>query len=142
MFPGRSQYPTRAAVRSGLAPVPTLPRQSTGGSSTPSGARSSGRGTPASPKSRPVTPELLFSKVVASPPASIQGRGSTPGSAMAPRFSIKHYPLSHDVDFGVLDHANEPSADMRSHVTGMTARTHPTASNPRINFNFTAICGT
>ncbi|KAJ7067755.1 hypothetical protein B0H15DRAFT_958148 [Mycena belliarum] len=96
-----NRHHTRAATLAGIFPPPKLPRETP---STPS-SPSEGRRTTGSRTSRPVTPELLYSDVVAAPlsrgvsPVAREGQGDVPGSARAS--TLSELPsLTRDVDFG------------------------------------------
>ncbi|KAJ7912011.1 hypothetical protein B0H13DRAFT_2327748 [Mycena leptocephala] len=98
-----NRHHTRAATRAGIYPAPKLPRDTPSPTSSPhSSSRSLGRAT-GSPKSRPVTPELLYS-TVASAVSLTRGvspeKGDVPGSPSAN--ALSELPsLNRDVDFGV-----------------------------------------
>ncbi|KAJ7075027.1 hypothetical protein B0H15DRAFT_806475 [Mycena belliarum] len=93
---------TRAATTAGIFPAPKLPRDTP--SPTPPSSRASVSGVTGSPKSRPVTPELLYSVVASAvslsrgvSPVACEGQGDVPDSASA----LSELPsLTRDVDYG------------------------------------------
>ncbi|KAJ6457832.1 hypothetical protein C8R47DRAFT_1203327 [Mycena vitilis] len=96
-----NRHHTRAATLAGVFPAPKLPRATPSAPSSPSGAH----GSTGSPKSRPVSPALLYSDVVAASlsrgvsPAAPEGQGDVSGTASVGALS-ELLSLSRDVDYG------------------------------------------
>ncbi|KAJ7211821.1 hypothetical protein B0H12DRAFT_1079518 [Mycena haematopus] len=97
-----NRHHTRAATLAGVYPAPKLPRDTPSQTSSPSSATRSLAGATGSPKTRPVTPELLYSTVASAVSLS---RGVSPVQGVDPSSSpsaLSELPpsLSRDVDFG------------------------------------------
>ncbi|KAJ7220693.1 hypothetical protein GGX14DRAFT_389095 [Mycena pura] len=75
-----TRYPTRAAVNAGLAEAPDIPRDTPRPDSSSGSQDGVAYGDAGTPKSRPVTPELLYSDVVMGSLAPSNGRGGSPVS--------------------------------------------------------------
>ena len=121
---GRSPIPTRQAVRDGrIPPVPRLigPAARSDRSAVDVSGPLVDLG---SPKSRPVSPGLLYSRVVS--PSQVP-RGPSEHASTSDRESNTRSPtvplLAADVDYGQLN-SDESSAGNWTTVTKKTARTH------------------
>ncbi|KAJ7506406.1 hypothetical protein B0H11DRAFT_2219766 [Mycena galericulata] len=120
---GRSPIPTRAAVREGRIPPVQRARSTTNSNS--SGVDVSGPLVDlGSPKSRPVSPGLLYSRVVS--PQAPRGPGvhtsTSPGRESYTRSETVPL-LTSDVDYGQLG-SEGPADDNWTRVTKKTSRTH------------------
>ncbi|KAJ7218443.1 hypothetical protein GGX14DRAFT_390213 [Mycena pura] len=135
-----SRYLTRAAVNAGLAEAPEIPRDTPrppSPSGSQAGADSRDAGTP---KSRPVTPELLYSKVVMGSLVPSNGRGGSPVSFQEHGGSTGRVSASAQLselpsptrDVGFTDGdprgLDSPEAALWIPETRKTARTHSTGS--------------
>ncbi|KAJ7230898.1 hypothetical protein B0H12DRAFT_1077304 [Mycena haematopus] len=99
-----NSHHTRAATRAGVYPAPKLPRDTPSPTSSSRSPTGSLGGATGSPKTRPVTPELLYS-TVASAVSLSRGvspvQGDLPGSPSVS--ALSELPSLHrDVDFGVV----------------------------------------
>ncbi|KAJ7718047.1 hypothetical protein B0H16DRAFT_1797887 [Mycena metata] len=140
------RHHTRAATRAGILPAPKLPRDTPSTRTSPSEAQ---RAT-GSHKSRPVTPELSYSDVVAASltrgvsPAALEGQGEVSGAASASALS-ELPPLTQDVDWSsvrshsplsTVVHSGKPmsvhSNDIDSH-RDMTALSPPAAQSDSVS---------
>ncbi|KAJ7852613.1 hypothetical protein B0H13DRAFT_2284280 [Mycena leptocephala] len=126
---GRSPIPTRAAVREGR--IPPISRQSSSSvTSQSSGKDVSGPlvdlSSPRSPRSHPVSPGMLYSRVV-SPSQAPRGpsahTSTSPGRESYTRSETVPL-LTADVDYGQLDSDKGSYDDNWTTVTKKTSRTH------------------
>ncbi|KAJ7877277.1 hypothetical protein B0H13DRAFT_1893287 [Mycena leptocephala] len=146
-----NRHHTRAATRAGVFPAPTLPRDTPPTTSSPHPSTRALGGATGSPKTRPVTPDLLYSVVASAvslargvSPAALEGQGDGPGNASA-NVLTELPSLTRDVDFGpvvtpvsIATHANNPhvvpydSKIIDGHVDGDVDASHlaPNSRSP------------
>ncbi|KAJ7189624.1 hypothetical protein GGX14DRAFT_408666 [Mycena pura] len=111
-------YATRAVTRAGLVPAPRSPRDTPRPPSSPSSPAGADSGDAGTPKSRPVTPELLYSNVVAGSLDSSEERGDSLARSAgqgvqvgSTNSSVSDVPLlTRDVDFGTRELLDDSAA--------------------------------
>ncbi|KAJ7679494.1 hypothetical protein DFH06DRAFT_1121180 [Mycena polygramma] len=117
------RYTTRKNVRDGLASAPASLRGTSRSASPETGSNSEARqGVAGSPKSRPVSPALLYSEVTTGLPRSPQSHGSRAVSPQPSEVPL----LTSDVDFNVLNTVDDQqdANGPWSPVTRKNSRTH------------------